>query len=71
MVLELLAKNVGKQSEKNIQNYHMLLRKIKIIIKIIKKKKKKNISELKKYNIDVLGNKYEVQREELRFNVSL
>ena len=31
----------------------------------------KNISELKKYNIDVLGNKYEVQREELRFNVSL
>ena len=31
----------------------------------------KNINEFKKYNIDVLGNKYEVQREELRFNVSL
>ncbi len=39
--------------------------------KQIKKSIGKNISELKKYNIDVLGNKYEVQREELRFNVSL
>ena len=39
--------------------------------KQIKKTIGKNISELKKYNIDVLGNKYEVQREELRFNVSL